>query len=89
MKCIDYRNARYQGDTHLHRPHGVGIAIDINHLFCLAHWKQGRVNGPFFVVYPDGKILCGHMHDNHLSSLCCFYLADDIKTYINYRKTDQ
>lgn len=36
LETIDYRNLRYQGDMQNDRPHGVGIAYDVDQLFCLA-----------------------------------------------------
>ena len=86
MQCIDFRNARYQGQIQELQPHGVGITIDDNHLFCLAKWNRGHIDGPVFIAYPDNKILCGHVKKNSISGLCCFYLPGQIKTYINYRK---
>jgi hypothetical protein len=38
---IDFRNGRYQGETKNQLPHGVGIFIDKNFLFCLAEWIAG------------------------------------------------
>ena len=83
---IDFRNARYQGEVRDRKPHGIGITIDNNHLFCLAHWNAGKIDGPVFVVFPEAQILCGRMKGNRLSDLCCFYLPDHIQTYINYSK---
>lgn len=83
---IDFRNARYQGEISNNRPHGLGIAIDNNHLFCLAQWNQGKISGPIFVIFPDLKIFCGRMRDSQLSDLSCFYLPEKIQTYINYAK---
>lgn len=84
---IDFRNARYQGGIYKSRPHGLGIAIDYNHLFCLVVWREGKIDGPAFVVLPDFKILCGRMRENQLSGLSCFYLPNNIQTYINYSQT--
>ena len=70
-----------------HRPHGIGIIIDVNHLFCLAKWNSGLIDGPVFIVYPDNKIFCGKMKGKNLSGPCCFYLPEEIKTYINYKGT--
>ena len=83
MECIDFRNARYQGQIKNNKPHGIGVSIDRNHLFCLAEWKNGRIDGPLFAVYPDSKIFCGFMKGSQLSGMCCFYLSDKIKTYLN------
>lgn len=36
LPIIDYRNARYQGEVKKNLPHGIGIVIDSNYVFCLA-----------------------------------------------------
>ena len=61
LDIIDYRNLRYQGETKDNQPHGLGIIIDYNHLFCLAVWKEGKICGPAFIVFSDSKIFCGRI----------------------------
>lgn len=60
----DFRNARYQGEMQNGQPNGIGIVIDYNYLFCLAEWKDGLIDGPTFIVFPDSRIFCGRIYDN-------------------------
>ena len=84
LNFIQYRNAVYQGHTNLTRPHGLGIFIDNQLTFLLAEFKDGEIDGPVFVVYPDCKIFCGRIKGKQLSGLCCFYLKDQMQIYMNY-----
>ena len=58
---IDFRNARYQGQSKNELPNGVGILLDKNQLFCLAEWNMGEIQGAAVVIFPSGKIFCGHI----------------------------
>lgn len=50
---IDFRNAKFQGQTKNNLPHGIGtdftyilgIIIDQHFLFCLSEWYQGQITG--------------------------------------------
>lgn len=37
----------------------LGILIDDNYSFVLSEWKENKIEGPFFMVYPDESILYG------------------------------
>lgn len=89
LGLIDYRNLRYQGEVHDNLPHGLGILMDYNHLFCLAQWQRGKIVGPAFIVFPDSKIFCGRIRNNELDGLCCFYLQDKMQAFANYSQSAQ
>jgi len=81
---IDFRNAVYQGQLQDGKPHGLGILIDHQLLFMLAQFRYGEVEGPVFAVYPDCKIFCGQIKSKELSGLCCFFLKDRMRVFMNY-----
>lgn len=80
---LDYRNARYEGRTKKGMPHGEGIVIDLNYLFCLASWREGQIDGPCFVVFPDGSIFCGRIIEKQMVGMCTLYLKDHIRIFTN------
>jgi hypothetical protein len=59
---IDFRNGRYQGQTKNQLPHGLGIFINKDWLFCLGEWLSGELVGLAFLVFPSGKIFCGRIN---------------------------
>jgi hypothetical protein len=59
LPAINYRNGRYQGQIKDKLPHGVGILIDKDYLFCLAEWRNGEIDGCTFILFPSNKIFCG------------------------------
>lgn len=58
---IDYRNGRYQGQIKNQSPHGLGIFIDKNFMFCLAEWMGGEIKGYAMIIFPSGRIFCGKL----------------------------
>lgn len=84
LNFIDFRDASYQGEIKDGKPHGLGIVIDSNQLFCLAQWVAGRIEGPAFVVFPDCKVFCGRLREGRMEGLCCFYLQDKMRVFMNY-----
>lgn len=68
------------------RPHGVGIAYDVDQLFCLAEWRDGRIHGAAFAIFPDSRIFCGRIEEENMVGLCAFYLQDQIQIYVNYKE---
>jgi hypothetical protein len=84
FETCDYRNSRYQGEMMDNLPHGIGIAFDYNHLFCLAEWRSGHIHGAAFVVFPDSRIFCGRISNGKLEGLCTFYMQDRIQMFANY-----
>jgi hypothetical protein len=58
---IDFRNARYQGQTKNHLPDGIGLLIDNKMMFCMAEWVAGEIRGPAVIIFPSGRVFCGHI----------------------------
>lgn len=84
---IDFRNGRYQGETKNQLPHGVGIFMDKNFLFCLGEWIAGEVRGHALVVYPSGRIFCGDIVGRTASQLATYELAEDHVQLVTFART--
>lgn len=83
---IDFRNGRYQGQLKNQLPHGIGIFIDKNYLFCLAEWIAGVVQGPALVVFPSGRIFSGHIKGKKADKICTYELAEDHVMLVTYAR---
>jgi hypothetical protein len=86
---IDYRNGRYQGQTINHIPHGVGIFIDRNFMFCLAEWISGEVKGQALVIFPSGRIFYGTISYRKPEQLCSYELTEDHVQVITFPRPRQ
>lgn len=77
FQIIDYRNGRYQGELLNQQPHGIGIFMDRDFLFCIAEWREGQVEGSAIIIYPSGRVFCGSIRDWREEGLCSYELVQD------------
>jgi len=62
---IDYRNARYQGETGSKESrNGYGILIDDDLSFYASHWQDGKINDATVIYISHGKYIYGQWQDN-------------------------
>lgn len=76
---IDYRNARYQGDTNeKDARHGYGILIDDDLSFYASHWHEGRINASTVIYISHAKYIYGQWQDNEPQGLNVFRIGDTV-----------
>lgn len=75
---IDYRNGKYQGtiEAQTRLPNGMGMFLSQDYHIALGFWKQGRIEGECFIVFPNGSISFGKFSKGQPSDLCCFQLTN-------------
>lgn len=94
---IDFRNAKFQGQTKNNLPHGIGIdftyilgiIIDQHFLFCLSEWYQGQITGYCFIVFPDGKVYYGLVKNQEPIGLNTYHLKDRCQIFRNISPNNQ
>lgn len=83
LRIIDYRNGKYQGTTvgvQMTRE-GVGMILDHNYLFAIATWKQGFVDGPAIIVFPDCTMFYGFLKNRLPVGIGCYQVSAKLQIY--------
>jgi hypothetical protein len=76
---IDYRNAKYQGQTNSSsQRHGFGILVDDDLSFYVSTWKNGKLNDATMIYISHGKYIYGQWTDNEPSGLNVFRIGDTV-----------
>ena len=72
INIIDYRNARFQGFQNDNHYHGLNAILNEDFSFFLSNWKNGIVDGPAFLIFPNDKIFYGFFRSDKANGLCCY-----------------
>lgn len=59
--------------------------MDDEFSFILAEWRNGVIDGPCFIMFPNEQIFYGNFRNGNVDGLCCFDTTDACKIFCNFK----
>jgi hypothetical protein len=59
------------------------MLIDDNYSFILAEWANNKIEGPFFVIYPDESILYGTIKNDNIDEVVCYQVNKEFNMIVS------
>lgn len=74
---VDYRDAKYQGEIsdYLKLPNGTGMLMNIDYLLVISYWQEGMIDGPTFILFPEGNIYYGDIKETRVSGYNSYQIS--------------
>lgn len=76
---VDYRDAKYQGEVsdYLKLPNGTGMLMNIDYLLVISYWQEGMIDGPTFILFPEGNIYYGDIKETRVSGYNSYQISKE------------
>ena len=86
LRIMDYRNAKYQGETYKYLRNGLGLLLDDHFTLIIGEWNKNQLHGSCVIVYPENMIFYGKYLNGFPDGLAVFQLENQTNLFCTFRE---